>query len=86
MKERIEALISQFGKQTPKPNCGEKPAQYRTRVLSGERTRTDTERLEWLLRNISGSELRRLLGYLPDTGDVAVMSKRIDAAMDAETP
>ena len=46
--------------------------------------RTDTERLEWLLRNISGSELRRLLGYLPDTGDVAVMSKRIDAAMDAE--
>ena len=46
--------------------------------------RTDTDRLEWILRNISGSELRRLLGYLPDTGDLAVMSKRIDAAMNAE--
>ena len=46
--------------------------------------RTDTERLEWLVRHMTGWELRRLLGILPDTGDVAEASKRIDVAIDAE--
>lgn len=46
--------------------------------------RTDTERLEWIVRNISGRELRRILGVFSDTGDMTDVSKRIDAAMDEE--
>ena len=46
--------------------------------------RTDTERLEWLIRHMTGYELRRLFGVLSYTGDMPEIFNQIDAAMDAE--
>lgn len=46
------------------------------------RLREDKERLAFLLRNMSGSQLRSIVGVLADTSDLDEFRDAIDAAMD----
>jgi len=41
--------------------------------------RADAERLEWMLRRVSGSWLRAHLGAVGDTGDMAELRRLIDS-------
>lgn len=40
----------------------------------------DAERLDWLMRNMTGRSLRECVGELADTGDIAEFRAAIDAA------
>lgn len=46
---------------------------------TGTKDRADAERLEWVLRRVSGSWLRAHLGAVGDTGDMAELRRLIDS-------
>lgn len=44
----------------------------------------DTKRLDWLCRMMRGSEARRMLGTIANTGDLTLWRQAIDAAMKGD--
>ena len=56
----------------------ERRAEHRVRAEIGH----DSDRLDWLCRNIKGDEARRIVGVISNTGCVDLWREAIDAARE----